>query len=268
MFDTPDPRTVAQEIERSPPLLPGSEECFRGYAIMGVGYASGHVLALRRFPQTSIGPGYTSIWHHAPDRGWTIYTDVDQALSCPRYFSRAAASTVTTDIAITWTGPHTLVASMERPSLEWMLQLSSTRMTRILNATSPLCPERVRRNGLVLSMIARASCVALTAGTITLRGRVPNGQRFTAVPRLIWSVGHGAAILARRDLGRVRPLVHQMLLADFRIPHRGVFAVADAYFERFDPAHHAATTPPFYGVTATAAPASHGDLAGAIRPRE
>lgn len=261
MFDTPDPRTVAQAIERTPPLPHGSQEQFRGYAVLGVGYASGHLLALRRFPRSSLGPGYTSIWHYAPERGWTIYTDVEPGLSCPRYFSRATIAAVTTEIAITWTGPHTLVASMDRPGLEWMLQLSSTPTTRLFNATNRLVPERVRTNRFLLSAMARASSAALGAGTIALQGRAPNGQSFTAVPRMIWTVGHGAAVLARHNLGRVRPMRCQMQLADFRIPRRGIFAVADAYFERFDPGRHAgAVRAPSARPTETLRPVSHGGL--------
>lgn len=239
MLHPPDPRTLAQRIEQTPSLPPGPEERFRGYAVLGIGYASGHVLALRRFPHTSLGPAYTSVWHHSPDRHWTIYTDIDASLSCPRYFGRAITATRTTPIAVTWTGPHTLMVSMEQPSLEWMLQLSSTPATRAFNVANRLCPERARRTTGVLSIMARASGAMLDAGTIRLHGRVPNGQSFAAVPRSIWTVDRGAAILGGRDLGRVRFLLRQIRLADLLIPRRGIFAAADAYFERFDRARHA-----------------------------
>ena len=47
-------------------VLPsGGEERFAGYGVMGLPFASGHVLAMRRFPASSIGPGYSSVWHLA-----------------------------------------------------------------------------------------------------------------------------------------------------------------------------------------------------------
>ena len=54
----------------------------------GVSFASGHVLALRCFPASSIGPGYTSLWHRDPDGRWTFYATVPPAQSCARYFGR------------------------------------------------------------------------------------------------------------------------------------------------------------------------------------
>ena len=51
-----------------PHVHPGQEERFSGYGVMGLPFRSGHVLALRRFPVTSVGPGYTSVWWRDP--GW------------------------------------------------------------------------------------------------------------------------------------------------------------------------------------------------------
>jgi hypothetical protein len=36
--------------------------------LMGLPLASGHILAMRRFPASSVGPGYTSVWHRGPER--------------------------------------------------------------------------------------------------------------------------------------------------------------------------------------------------------
>ncbi len=48
------PGELAAALERSD-LPPGEGERFAGYGIMAQPFRSGHVLALRRFPHTSIG---------------------------------------------------------------------------------------------------------------------------------------------------------------------------------------------------------------------
>lgn len=74
-----DPREVVAEIEAHPSLPEGSEERFAGYGVMGLPFSSGHLLVLRRFPASSVGPGYRSVWHRDPDRRWTFFQDVPSA---------------------------------------------------------------------------------------------------------------------------------------------------------------------------------------------
>jgi hypothetical protein len=56
-----EPAEYAGEIERDATLPAGSGERFSGYGVMGLPFRSGHILALRRFPASSIGPGYRSV---------------------------------------------------------------------------------------------------------------------------------------------------------------------------------------------------------------
>ena len=48
------PRTIVQRI---PPLPPEQDDHFYGYGVMGLPFASGHVLAMRKM-HSSIGPKY------------------------------------------------------------------------------------------------------------------------------------------------------------------------------------------------------------------
>ena len=66
------PREVAGALEDAPGRLDAQRERFRGYGVMGLPFESGHVLGLRPFPVSSIGPGYTSIWHRSPDGRWSF----------------------------------------------------------------------------------------------------------------------------------------------------------------------------------------------------
>ncbi len=62
-----DPRGLVERIERGIELPEGVDERFSGYGVMGLPFASGHILALRRFPASSVGPAYTSVWHRDSD---------------------------------------------------------------------------------------------------------------------------------------------------------------------------------------------------------
>ena len=102
------PRDAAQAIIDRPVLWSGTEERFAGYGIMGQPFDSGHYLALRHFPATSIGAGYCSVWHRNPEGEWTFYATSPAERSCARYFSAAAKAAVRVPIDLGWDGPGSL----------------------------------------------------------------------------------------------------------------------------------------------------------------
>ena len=55
------PRAVVDAIERDTFVPSGPGDVFSGYGVIGLPFRSGHVLALRRFFASSLGPPYTSI---------------------------------------------------------------------------------------------------------------------------------------------------------------------------------------------------------------
>ncbi|WP_346232229.1 hypothetical protein [Parafrigoribacterium mesophilum] len=85
---TPQPQDAA--VAAASAALDPSDpaENFFGYAVMGVPFASGHYLAFRHFPASSIGPGYRAVWMREPDGDWTIFADAPPEVSCLRYFGR------------------------------------------------------------------------------------------------------------------------------------------------------------------------------------
>jgi hypothetical protein len=87
-----EPVDIVDDLERQAEIPPGAGERFLGYGIMGLPFRSGHVLGLRRFPASSIGPGYRSVWHRDPRGRWTFYQDQPAELACTRYFSRVGAA--------------------------------------------------------------------------------------------------------------------------------------------------------------------------------
>jgi hypothetical protein len=56
-----EPVEIVEDLEREAEIPPGAEERFFGYGVMGLPFRSGHVLGLRRFPASSIGPRYRSV---------------------------------------------------------------------------------------------------------------------------------------------------------------------------------------------------------------
>ncbi len=68
-----EPKELVEKLEQGAQLPSGNQERFAGYGVMGVPFTSGHLLAMRRFPASSLGEGYTSVWHHDPQRRrWTF----------------------------------------------------------------------------------------------------------------------------------------------------------------------------------------------------
>jgi hypothetical protein len=237
------PKELVEKLEQGAELPSGNEERFVGYAVLGVPFTSGHVLAMRRFPATSLGEGYTSVWHRDPQGRWTIYTDVPPQLSCPRYFGSALAEAGVRDIEIAWRGPrHFTVSIEEDPHLDWHLTLAATPVTRLMNAMGSVLPDSLWHQEAVLKPMGKVAGLVLRAGRLPLAGQVPNGQRFMGYPLRIWVIQSSMARMGDQDLGEVSPLPVQTRLGDFWIPQRGIFAIVHAFFEPLDPARHALTT--------------------------
>jgi len=221
---------VAADVEARADLPSGAEERFAGYGIMGLPFSSGHVLAMRRFAASSVGPAYTSVWHRDPSGAWTFWLDEPPEVGCPRYFGSALADARRADIQLEWTGPAALRLAVPDARLEWVTTFRPSAVTTVLNRVGSLLPDRWWRADRVLSVLGPAAGAALRAGHVGLAGAAPNGQRFKANPMKVWLVADATASLDGEDFGRPGPLVEQARLGDFWIPQRGVFAVGRAFF--------------------------------------
>ncbi len=202
---------------------------FGGYAIIGLPFSSGHVLAMRRWEASSVGPAYTSVWHRDPEGRWTFHQNVAPEQSCPRYFGAAVSENTTEPIRIEWTGPREFRVTVDSPGeIDWYVRLQPTLVTRLMNRVGSAIPSRWWRNrGVIFAMETAARCL-LRAGKLNLTGSTPNGQEFTATPRLVWFIEESRAVIRGVAAGSPGPLASQAMLADFLIPQRGVFAIATA----------------------------------------
>jgi hypothetical protein len=87
------------------PVVRGSapwpdHEHVKGWGVFGLPFDSGHVLALRVFPEYDFAP-YRTLWHRDPNGSWSIHVDGPRLdTACPRSYA-------------TWR-PRSLVRARER----------------------------------------------------------------------------------------------------------------------------------------------------------
>jgi hypothetical protein len=235
------PRSFADALERASGTVHGSGERFSGYGVTGVAFESGDVLALRRFPASSLGLGYTAVWHRGPDGEWTFYSDVAPRHSCARYFGSALVDAVTDAIDVEWLAADALRVTARRTTIAWSLRLTSTPATRVINEVLQHVEAPGPDEALVRLCAPRIGAL-LNAGRVRLTGRAPNGQRFRIAPRAVWMVTESAATMRGTGLGAARPLHHQPALGDFLLPLRPLFLAGSAQMEAFDERRHVPLT--------------------------
>jgi hypothetical protein len=177
------PRVRTWQVESEPWLPDGDGERFSGYGVMGLPFASGHVLALRRFPASSIGPAYTAVWHRDPTGRWTVYTDVDPRLACRRYLGNTLTASRRTEIGLRWTGAWSFVVEVPATGLIWQVRLAETGTTRLLNAISGAVPAWVMKRPSLVGAFGAIAGALLGTDSLALTGRMPHRQRFRFVPR-------------------------------------------------------------------------------------
>jgi hypothetical protein len=228
-----EPRNVTELIEATAVLPAGSEERFNGYAIMGLPFTSGHVLALRRFPASSIGPGYTSVWHRDPTGQWTFYSDVEPHFSCSRFFADAQSTAERGAIRLKWANAWELTIEVPAARLVWDIRLTETPATRALNRVAAVLPAPLWRWPVTLTLIASVAGRALNAGQFQLFGLTPNAQHFRANPGRLWLIEKSRALIGSVDVGEPGPLREQARLGDFLIPQRGLFAIGSSFVEPY-----------------------------------
>lgn len=236
-----DARKLALELEgaASPAAVPGREQ-FRGYAVVGVPFRSGHILGMRRFPVSSIGPGYTSVWHRDPNGRWVIYQDQGPRVTCPRAFGSGIDDAPTVPIAVDWVASDCFTVDIETEGkqLHWEVPLSDSAVTRLLSITASILPRFVRHHPVALAGIGRVAGSLLRAGRVRLNGTAPSRQEFFADLRRIWLIENSTAVIDGIDLGESGSVPEQAHLADFWLPQRGLFAIGGSLFTAYDPARH------------------------------
>ncbi len=231
-------RDAVHAAEQHARLLPGVNERFGGWGLMGLPFRSGDVLATRRFPVSSIGPGYTSVWYRNPAGEWTFYADVPPQMACTRFFGSAVARAVACPISLEWTGENALHIEVPEGALSCDLTVGTTPASRAMNLVSAIFPEWAWRSPRMLGLTAMVAGPMLRAGRLSMAGTAPNRQSFIANPRRIWVVKSARLTVGERATNRIGAVTPQAQLGDFLIPQRGLLAIGNAAFDALDPALH------------------------------
>jgi hypothetical protein len=205
---------------------------------MGLPFRSGDIVATRRFPATSIGRGYSSVWYRNPEGEWSFFADAAPDQSCTRYFGEAATRAVRCPVLFDWTDEDRLRVEVPDEGLSCEITVGSELASRVMNAMASSMPERAWASPRVLETMSRMAGQMLRAGRLGMAGRVPNGQWFIANPRRIWVVRSARLRVGEREASEIGPIEPQARLGDFFIPQRGLVAIGNAAFETFDASRH------------------------------
>lgn len=210
-------------------------EYVKGWGVFGLPFDSGHVLALRVFPENDFAP-YRTIWHRDPQGKWAIYVDGPRLhTACPRYYGAACEHTGFARISPSWTGPTSLRVTMDQPALDWTLTARSNWLLDALNAASAALPLATWRPRALLR--ARESLAqAMGVGRLQLSGVMPSGHVGTLMPQQMFFVEDSRATLDGLDLGRPVHLRENPAIGGVPLPARGILAMGEAMWRIRDAA--------------------------------
>jgi hypothetical protein len=231
---------LSKELQAIEPLtqespLPGFEYV-RGFGVFGLPFDSGHVLALRVFPENNFAP-YMTVWHRTPGGAWSIFVDgscLDTA--CPRYYGAAARHVQFSKITLQWTAAMALSISVDEPQLEWHVSMATPPLFKVMNAISPRLPEPLWRAPTTLRAFEWLGKTLFDLGDITLTGTAPNGHYTVLMPQRMFLITRARARLNGHDLGRPIRSAENPAIGAVNLPARPVFAVGRAYFKIQNPA--------------------------------
>jgi hypothetical protein len=202
---------------------------------MGLPFASGHVLGLRRWTASSAGGPFTSIWHRAPSGCWTFYESTASEVACTRYFGADVQRVQEGPIDLEWEASHCLRVRTGDGAVDWDIAAGATTATRMMSAMGSIVPRTAWRSGPVLRAMGAMAGALLGVGKVQLTGTTSNRQHFDANPLRIWYVTASHAVIEGEDLGPIGPLDQQAHMADFYFPQRGILAIGRVFVRPLRP---------------------------------
>jgi len=205
----------------------------RGWGVFGLPLDSGHVLALRVFPENSFAP-YRTVWHRDPDGPWAIYVDGPEIdLVCPRYYGAACHHVGPADIELAWTGPVSLRVRASGPSLdlEWIVDVHEILGIALVNRLGRSLPSWTWRPGPLVRVRELLARHAFGLGDLRLSGTMPSGHVGVLMPKRMHRLAASRAVLNGDDLGAPTRLAECPTIGGVTVPARGVLAVGEAAWE-------------------------------------
>jgi hypothetical protein len=202
-------------------------EYVRGWGVFGLPFDSGHVLALRVFPQGSFGP-YRTLWHRDPQARWSIHADAGHLEhACPRYYGPACEYVGPATIGLEWTGSSTLHVTLEDPALDWTVAVARSPLLGLLNPLGAAMPLSTWRPPALVRARERLAR-SLGMGRLQMSGVMPSGHSGLLMPQRMYLVNESRAFLEGVDLGSPTRLMENPVIGDVPLPARGVLAIGQA----------------------------------------
>jgi hypothetical protein len=218
-----------------------NHEYVRGWGVFGLPFDSGHVLALRVFPENDFAP-YSTVWHRTPNGSWSIFADAPRLdVACPRYYGPACRVTSLTHIELKWLGPMSLQITMRSPRFDWKVEATETPLLRILNRISPSLPLWTWKADVLVHAREFMAKSLLDMGSIRMRGMMPSGHIGTLMPERMYFIESSTATLDDVSLGRPTHLNEPPVIGNVTLPCRGVLAVGQAAWKILDPGEYQRT---------------------------
>ena len=207
---------------------PPGDEYVSGWGLLAQVFETGHVLALRVFPEGTFG-GFRAVWHRDPGGRWSMYVDSTRPeTACPRYFGAAVHHTGSSDIRVHWTGPATVRVTMDRPSLDWEFTASTSPLLTAVNLALPVALRRPRMMARAGELVARA----LGMGRFPMTMAAPSGHLGTLMPAKMFVVDRARAVLEDQDLGQPVRSPHTPRIGDVQLPLRAELATGQVMWRQ------------------------------------
>ena len=176
-----DLATLAAAAESADPPT-GDGERYAGYGVMGLPFSSGHVLAMRRFPASSIGSGYTSVWHRTPAGQWSFWQNQAPEGGCSRYFSAEVSAVLETSVEVAWPQPDQIHVSVPEVGFDWRATMGTSARLQAFNALGSALPDRAWRSQRLLAVMGPVAGALLGFGSVTMTGRRRTDNRSWSTP--------------------------------------------------------------------------------------
>ena len=209
-------------------------EYVRGWGVFGLPFDSGHILALRVFPQSSFGP-YRTLWHRTPSGRWSIYADAQHIEhTCPRYYGPACEYVAAARIGLEWAGPRSLHVTMDQPALNWTVTALRSPLMGLLNPLSAAMPLSTWRACALVRGRERLAR-ALGMGRLQMSGVMPSGHHGLLMPERMYLVNHSSAVFDGAPMGSPTRLRESPTIGGVPLPARGVLAIGQAMWRIRDP---------------------------------
>jgi hypothetical protein len=234
--------TLADELQGIAPRVGRSpwpdHEYVRGFGVFAMPFSSGHVLALRVFPENDFAP-YVTVWHRDPAGDWSIFVDGPRVeTACPRYYGPATRHIHAARITRQWAGPAALRVEMDAPRLVWTMTIAAPLPLRVMNVVSARLPLASWRPPALLRAREWIARRLLGMGDIRLSGTMPSGHVGILMPQRIYFIAAASAVLDGRDLGAPVRVPENPTIGEVTLPARPTFAIGQAHWRIVDHAEY------------------------------